>query len=277
MYGLIRVLLLLSMCAGPQAFAADTKDKTAKDTAAKEKNNDDPKDEDDDRSSDSEVANILNSMGYPELQVVPRASERVRIEAKEERGSWFYMHWPVELSGLATMTNGLMAPSNKRDDLSTKDEDQFKSVNMFTTAVGAAWIAGGLVIGGQKPYARGLRSMGTKAPKDERGALLRERLAEESLERPARVMRVLRHVSVISNFSMNVLSGYYLDDNGKVVAGVAAILSFLPYMFEDHSIEVHEKHIEYKKKIYTPLKGASVFVDPETKKITPMTTLAWTF
>ncbi len=57
----------------------------------------------------------------------------------------------------------------------------------------------------------------------------------------------------------------------------AVLLAFLPYMFEDHAIEVHNKHIEYKKKIYTPLKGASVHFDPETKKITPMTTLAWTF
>lgn len=232
---------------------------------------------DDDKTSDSEVANILNSMGYPELQVVPRASERLRLEAKEERGSWFYMHWPVQLSGLATLATGLTSGGNQKDNLSSNEKDDASTVATFTTAVGAAWLAGGLIIGGQKPYARGYRSLGKASPKDERATLLRERLAEEALERPARVMRVLRHVSVVTNFSMNALSAVYANDQGKVIAGVSAVLSFLPYMFEDHSVAVHEKHIEYKKKIYTPIKGASFHVDPETKALTPMTTLVWMF
>ncbi len=277
MNGFIRVLLLLSISLGPQAYAVDAKEKSQPAPLAKDKSNDDPKDEDDDRTSDSEVANILNSMGYPELQVVPRASERLRIEAKDERGSWFIMHWPIELSGLATMANGLMADSYKKDDLSASGADQFTTIKTLTTVVGAGWLVGGLVIGGQKPYAQGQRALSKAAPKDERAALLRERLAEEALERPAKVMRVLKHFSVISNFSMNLLTGIYLNDDGKVIAGLSAILSFLPYIFEDHSIAVHNKHIEYKKKIYIPLKGASVHFDPETKKMTPMTTLAWTF
>jgi hypothetical protein len=215
-------------------------------------------------------------MGYPELQVVPRASERLRLEAKEERGSWFIMHWPLELSGLATLTNGLMANGYKKN-LSDNGDEEFRTINTFTSVVGAGWLIGGLVMGGQKPYARGYRAISGKSAKDERSALLRERLAEESLERPAKVMRVLKHFSVISNFSMNVLTGIYLNDEGKVIAGISAVLSFLPYMFEDHSIVVHDKHIEYKKKIYTPLKGASLHIDSETGKITPLTTLAWTF
>lgn len=267
------ILLLLAASAGPGAFATDAKDKNNKEAP---KSNEDPSD-DDEKTTDSEVANILNSMGYPELQVVPRASERLRIEAKEERGSWFVMHWPTELAGLATLTNGLLASGYKKD-LSAKGEDEFKTINSFTTVVGAAWLAGGLILGGQKPYARGYNAINSKGQgKSERAALMRERLAEESLERPAKTMRILKHFAVVSNFSMNVLTGIYLDDTGKVVSGVAAVLSFLPYMFDDHSIEVHDKHIEYKKKIYTPLKGASVHIDPETKKLTPLTTLAWTF
>jgi hypothetical protein len=277
MNGFISALLLLSMSLGPQAYATGAKEKRPPVPAINEKNNDDPKDESEDKNSDSEVANILNSLGYPELQVVPRASERLRIEAKEERGSWFVMHWPTELSGLVTMTNGLMADGYKKDDLSASGSDQFNTIKTFTTVVGAGWLVGGLVIGGRKPYGRGLASLGKGSPRDERSALLRERLAEEALERPAKVMRILKHFSVISNFSMNVLTGIYLNNDGKVIAGLSAVLSFLPYMFEDHSIAVHNKHIEYKKKIYTPIKGASVHFDPESKKITPMTTLAWTF
>ena len=255
MNGLIRVLLLLTLF-GNAAFAKE--------------------DDNEEKTNDSEVAQILNSMGYPELQVVPRASERLRLEAKEERGSWFVTHWPIELSGLATLTTGFMADDNQRE-LSSKDQANAKTVNTFTQVVGTAWIAGGLVLGGMKPYGNGYRGLSKGPAKDERAALLRERLAEEALERPARTMRILRHVSVLSNFSMNVLSGVYQNDKGRVIAGVGAVLSFLPYMFEDHSVATYEKHLDYKRKIYTPLKGASVHLDPETGKMTPLTTLTWNF
>lgn len=234
--------------------------------------------DDDDDNKDAEIANILNNMSYPELQVVPRASERLRMEAKDERGSWFVMHWPLELSGLATLGVGLTANGNQKDNLSSNEKDDAKTISTFTTAVGAAWLIGGVVMGAQKPYARGMRTItGKGTPKDERAILMRERLAEEALERPARVMRVLRHVSVLTNFSMNALSAVYANDQGKVMAGVGAVLAFLPYMFEDHSIAVHDKHIEYKKKIYTPIKGANLLYDSKTASFTPVTTLTWSF
>lgn len=233
------------------------------------------KDQSKEKEQANEISEILDGMGYPELQVVPRASERLRMEARAEKGNWFFAHWPVELSGLATLAVGLT--NSKRDDLSANEKDNQKTVNMLTTGVGVGWIVGGVLLGAQKPYARGMRSVQRSSGKDERSALMRERLAEEALERPAKIMRVLQHVSVATNFTMNALSAVYADDQGQVMAGVAAVLSFLPYMFEDPSIAVHEKHIEYKRKIYTPVKGASLWMDPETKRLTPMTTLAWTF
>ncbi len=249
----ISILLLCQLLAST-AFAADEDDK--------------------EKDSDSEIANILNSMGYPELQVVPRASERLRMEAKEERGNWWIAHWPIELSGLITLGVGLT--TKNRDGLSSDNEADAKTIKTLTSTVGAAWVVGGVILGAQKPYARGYRQMG-KPTKEERAALMRERLAEEALERPAKTMRILQHVSVATNFVMNGLSAVHADDKGRVVAGVAAVLSFLPYAFEDQSISVYSKHVEYKKKIYTPIKGASVSLDPYSKTITPLTTLTWNF
>jgi hypothetical protein len=249
---LIVSVLLLCQLSAVHAFAAD--------------------DEDKDKDAENEVANILNSMGYPELQVVPRASERLRMEAKDERGNWFIAHWPIELSGLVTMGVGLS--TKDRDGLKSKDQDDAKMIRNLTTAVGGAWVVGGLILGLQKPYATGYRRIG-KPVKDERGALMRERLAEEALERPAKTMRVLQHISVATNFVMNGLSAIHADDKGRVVAGVGAVLSFLPYMFEDHQITAYNKHVEYKKKIYTPIKGASLYYDPDSQTVTPMTTFTW--
>ena len=223
----------------------------------------------------SEVTDILSSMGYPELQVVPRASERLRIEAKAESGGWWRMHWPIELSGLATLTVGLTAA--QKEGLSNSDKDNASTIKTFTQAVGLGWFVGGMLLGAQKPYINGQKAMNKVSGKDERAALMRERLAEEAMERPARTMRMLQHISVVTNFTMNALSMVYTDDAGKVTAGVAMVLAFLPYMFEDHSIGLYDKHIEYKKKIYTPMKGATIFYDPESKQVTPLTTLAWTF
>lgn len=258
-----RFLLILLLGAAVNAWAA-------------EEDKDDDKDED-----KNDVSQILSGMGYPELQVVPRASERLKMEAKAENGSWFITHWPIMLSGLTTFYVGQTSSGRFKDDLSSKQEDDAKTIALVTKAIGAAWFVGGIAIGAQRPYYNGYRTVLRTPAKDERGQLLRERLAEEALERPARTMRVLQSVSVLTNFGVNVLSAIHTNDEGKMYAGVGAIISFLPLMFRDHNINVYDKHIEYKKKIYAPLKSAQVstglYYDRYSKRAVPTTNVFWTF
>ena len=216
-------------------------------------------------------------MGYPELQVVPRASERLAIEAKSEDSSGIVAHWPIQLSGLATLYVGFAAKGNLRTDLTEKEKSDSNTIASVTTAIGAGWILGTALLGAQRPYRSGVYAINKYPGKDERATLLRERLAEEALEKPARTMRVLQNFSVISNAVVNIASGWHANESGKITAGVGLLLSFLPYVFEDHSIAVYEKHIEYKKKIYTPLKSAYFSYDSKSKSLTPMTGLAWEF
>lgn len=225
----------------------------------------------------SDIAEILDSMGYPELQVVPRASERLNLEAKAEESSFLMTHWPIELSGLSTLVVGFTSKGAQQTDLTSKEKRDANTIASATTAVGAAWLVGGMVLGAQKPYRRGQQSISKYNGKDERSILLRERLAEEALERPAKTMRLLQNVAVITNVGVNVLSGIYVNDSGRITAGLSAVLAFLPLMFEDHNISVYDKHIEYKKKIYTPLKSASFQYDARSKTLTPMTNLVWMF
>ncbi len=229
----------------------------------------------------NDVSSILESMGYPELQVVPRASERLRMEALSESRTWYVTHWPIQVSALSTLYVGLTAKNNFREDLSSKQEKDAKSIATVAQAIGAGWLIGVTAFGAQRPYLRGLRNTNKYKGDDERTTLLRERLAEEALERPARTMRVLQIVSVLTNFVASGAAVIHADDNGKMTAGVSAILAFLPLMFTDHNILVHEKHIEYKKKIYAPLKSArastSFYYDPHEKALTPMATLSWVF
>jgi hypothetical protein len=225
----------------------------------------------------NEVSDILDSMGYPELQVVPRASERMAIEAKAEETSFVFTHWPIELSGVATIAVGFTAKGNQRLDLTAKEKADASAIASVTTTVGAAWLIGAVALGAQRPYRAGERAIAKYPGKDERSTLMRERLAEEAMERPTKVMRVLQTVSVITNFSANALAGVHANDTGRITAGVGALLAFLPWMFEDHNIEVYDKQMEYKRKIYAPLKSASFSYDTTTKTFTPMTNLVWMF
>jgi hypothetical protein len=237
----------------------------------------DDADNEKDDDNDTEVSTILKSVGYPELQVVPRASERLAMESKAERGSWFVEHWPVELSGLFTLYVGNSSRSSRRENLTDKEKADAQTIATVTTTVGAGWLIGGLIMGGQHPYGTAAKAIGPRKGKDERSMLLRERLSEEALERPAKTMRVLQYVSVLTNAGVNALNIPYTNDKGKVTAGLGVILAFLPMMFTDHSIDVYDKHIEYKKKIYAPLETASFHYEAYTKTFTPMTNLIWTF
>lgn len=228
-------------------------------------------------ASDKEIRDILNNMGYPELDVVPRASERLKMEAKFENNYWWAAHWPVMLSGAATAWVGLTSSGDRREDLNPENTTRAKNISTVSQGVGVAWFFGGLLFGLQHPYGNGLVAVKKVSGKDERAQLLRERLAEEALERPAKVMRVLQHIAVATNFAANISHLSYVDGEGKVKASIAAVMAFLPYMFEDNSLAVYNKHIEYKKKIFTPIKSASVHVDPVTHDVTPLTTLVWTF
>jgi hypothetical protein len=228
-------------------------------------------------NTDKDISDILSNMGYPELQVVPRASERLKMEAKWENNYWWASHWPVTLSGAMTAWVGLTAGNDRRADLNAENTSSSKSVATVAQGIGFAWVAGGVLLGLQHPYGNGLKQVNKVSGKDERASLLRERLAEEALERPAKVMRVLEHISVITNVAANLAQLSYVDKEGKVKASIGALMGLLPYMFEDNAIAVQNKHIEYKKKIFTPIKSASLWVDPVTQKVTPMTSLVWVF
>ncbi len=228
-------------------------------------------------SKSSEIDKILDGMGYPELQVVPKASERLLIEARNEKSNWWVAHWPIQLSGLATMGIGLSSNGHRKENLSSNQKTDADTISTLTTTVGAGWVIGGLILGMQKPYRSGMKSISKYNDKDKRSQLMRERLAEEALEKPARIMQVLQYVSTATNLTMNIATAAYSNDEGKVLAGVSAVLSFLPFMFEDNAIMAHRKHIEYKKKIYAPIQSASIRIDPETNRITPVTELVWFF
>jgi hypothetical protein len=235
------------------------------------------RDKDGERSTRSSISEIMDKLDYPELQVVPRASERLKIEANDERYSWYWTHWQIELSGLATAYTGVVGRSQLRSELSDAERTNAGSIATVAEAVGAGWVLAGVLVGLQHPYRAGLNSITKYEGKDTRSALMRERLSEEALEKPARLMRPLRWASVITNLTMCLAMGRYMTDEGRITAGVSAFLAFLPVMYDDHNIRVFEKHLEYKAKIYGPLTSVGPMYRPESRSFAPVASLTWNF
>jgi hypothetical protein len=227
-------------------------------------------------SSPSPVNEVINALDYPELQVVPRASDRLRFEAREEQASWYFTHWQIRISGLATMGTALMSSGYSQPDLNTNDKALASSTATVGTAVGGAWLIAGFLIGMQKPYASGIEKISKIKGKDDRSTLLRERLAEEALARPASTMRPLKWASVATNCAVSAAMGVYMTDRGRLIAGLSAFLAFLPMFYEDRNIEVYDRHLDYKRKIYRPFTMLDLHLD-QANKPTPMARMIWDF
>ena len=230
------------------------------------------------KSASAEIAEIIDKLDYPELQVVPRASQRLKMEAANEETNWFWSHWTYEISGLATLYNGYAAGTQQRSDLAGTQSQDGKTIATMTQVVGLTWFAVGIILGSQRPYRTGMQNINRfNNEKGERAVLMRERLSEETLERAASMVRPLPGLASFSQFTLNVASAYYMSDQGRITAAVCALMSFLPLMFDDHAVEVYDKHLEYKKKIYGPLSSTSFGLDPKTRSLYPVQYLTWNF
>lgn len=230
------------------------------------------------KKEDSQSVNIdlFKSLDYPELQVVPRASERLQLEVQNESEMNYFVHWPLQVSALATLAFGLTGNVAKED----ASDDQKKELNLAATGatgVGAFWLITTGVISFQKPYASGLNKVRRVKGSDRKAELLRERIAEEALETPAKTMKTLTNLSIISNaLAVGYLAGY-ANDSVLKTAVAAGILAFTPWVFEHRYIESWEKQLEYKRKIYSPVSSVTLGYDQKARNYYPQMSLRWDF
>lgn len=196
---------------------------------------------------------LFKTLDYPELQVVPRASQRLKMEMVEESSNWWYIHWPIYMSALTTFALGSTAEQSLRDDLNATELKDARSAALVARVIGASWFFGTMMVVGRKPYQKGYKKLRGFPGSGRENELLRERLAEETLEQSAYNMRVLGYVSVFTNLAAAGYIGSFLNDQGRVFAGVAGLLSFLPMIFDDWYIYNYSKQLEYKKNIFSPV------------------------
>jgi hypothetical protein len=207
---------------------------------------------------------------YPELMVVPKASDRLQMEASKEGDRQWTTYLPIQISAVSTLAAGLT---------SLKSENSGPGLSGI--GVGAGWLALTTWMAvSYRPYTSAWREVSALPKGSTREQLTRERLAEEEIHRMASVGRKMKWLSFLTNAGaaayMIAVPGK--DANGatlevsqtaRVFQYASAALSLTPLVFGFHWNEVHEDQKNYKKRIYAPIASAMVFSEPVTGRTIP--------
>ena len=218
---------------------------------------------------------------YPELEVTPRASERLKMEAENEYRNPWTTHLPVQFSALMTLVaaTGAQAGGN----LSSGQMGAFNTAKRISIGVGIGWLGLTAALSEwYRPYISGYREIERMPAKTERQQLARERIAEEALYDPEDLAIKIKWFSFVSNLATNIaLMSSNASQGSQAMLWVAAASAFAPLLFPYRWETVAEQHRMYKKKIYGPV--ASAIVMPVTAsrysppRYSPGVGLQWIF
>lgn len=229
-------------------------------------------------SRESKEEDILKGLDYPELQVVPRASDRLAMETQNEREYGWVAFWPYQVSSIVTILAGNRLRGNYKEDVITdqqkKDSD---NVALSAMAVGVGGLGLSVFLIRSDLYGDSYRRIKAMKTTDKRSELMRERLAEEALEKPAHLINMLTTVSVALNGLANVAVASQANGDVRAYAAVGLVASFLPWMFANRYVDNWDKHLEYKRKIYTPLVGFDWQYHKDSREFVPQLSANWSF
>lgn len=226
----------------------------------------------------------LEGLTYPELEVTPRASERLILEAKTEQESNYKVHLPLQLSATSLVIAGIMAQGNHRDRHGNESDaayDKVKESNQWASIggmlVGAGWLTATIMMNMRyRPYLDGYVEVKKIKGDTKRDQLRRERIAEEAIYEPAILGEKLRWISFATNFTASLYLMSNTDDEAQIAAAIAAILSFTPFIFPYRWEKIADKHRSYKKKIYGPVASLTL-IPAAQQEWTPGFQLQWSF
>lgn len=222
---------------------------------------------------------FLNSLDYPELQVVPRATDRLMMDGKAESDNGYMLFWPFHVASGTLMVAALMH-KNKFKSGSESDESFRKYADFKVNAaagLSAAWFALTYFVSASAPYNSALTTINHNKGKDKKTMLLRERLAEEAMQKPAELIKMLGYASVATNLIASAGLMDIVDDDHNLYAAIAMMTAFMPLIFKNRYVENYEKHLEYKRKIYAPVVFTDIYKPNEYTAWTPRLVVQWNF
>lgn len=205
----------------------------------------------------SQVSFAETSLSYPELDVTPRATERLNMLVAKEKESHFFSQLPMQISAMSTLTTGLLQLGNVNE---IKDPSK-KSPNAGIF-VGAAWLGINYYVGQRYHiYQNSLAEVNKIPGKTTRDQLIKERIAEEAIDRAAYMAVRLKWISVATNLGANayMLSKVKSETSAQYMGAFSLLASFAPVLFNSEWEAVAEDQKAYKKKVYGPIFTTSIF------------------
>jgi len=201
-------------------------------------------------------------LDYPELLVTPRASERLQIESLNEQKQGWTGQLPLKVSAATTLLAGILMMGDVDE---SKDPD--KRSPLSGIVVGAGFLSLSIYLNSYYNAYQSSYADVRKYKKDtDRAQLIRERLAEEHINKIARMGNRLKWLSVATNggASLYMLTQAQSKSTGQIVSLLALATAIAPLIFPDHWTQVAKEQKNYKKKIYGPLVRPTLLPVPGT-------------
>jgi hypothetical protein len=218
---------------------------------------------------------------YPELNVTPRATDRIKFEVKDEAGRAWSSHMAVQISALTTFVAGAMGNSSSNVNTTNNTTNNAESsAPALSMGIGAVWL-GATVWAGMKyrPYRSYAKKMKKMRYKTKRQKLTAERLAEEEIKSLRRSGKRIRWASSISNLGAAVLLSGDVDpeSDAALVNNVAFLTALAPIFFNYHWESVANEQDTYKKKIFAPVAMLPIMKNPLDNSQATGLSLLYTF
>lgn len=219
----------------------------------------------------------LKALDYPELQVVPRASERLALEAGAVRDKGVMLLFPYMASSVMTLSSGVIVGSSLKPDLDP--EERSRAVTNSKLAVGVGAIGLGMIYWYTYAdhYGTALTQIRNFKNRDRRTELLKERLAEEAFEKSANQITQWKWIFALTNLAVSAqLTGRTTGDT-NVIPSLSVAAAFLPLVITTGYETNYNKQLEYKRKIYVPLTWFDYGYNPAVAGLQPQLNAVWTF
>lgn len=227
----------------------------------------------------TEVSNLedLKALDYPELQVVPRASERLTMEAASIRERGTFLLFPYMASSIMTLSSGLVVGSSLRPELVDKEREDAVTASKTAIGIGAAGL--GLIYWYtySDNYGSTLSQIRSFKNRDRRTELLKERLSEEAFERSANLISQWKWIFAAVNLAASAqLTGKSTGDN-NIIPTLSVAASLLPLFITTSYETNYKRQLDYKRRIYVPLTWFDYGYSPALTSWQPQLNAIWTF
>lgn len=205
------------------------------------------------------------SLDYPELQVVPRASERVLAEAQQEKDDTLLKEWPLLLPSTLTLLNGIQLSGKHRADATKDERDQLTWATRSASLIGGSALFLSYYLQRQNAANQTYVSLRKISAQSKRGQLHRERISEEFLESQASLRRKIEWLSMGSQFLVNGWLYSLTPDKNRPLVALTGLTTSLPFIFESRSITNYENYLRSKRRIYIPISGVMMVPGKTTR------------